>query len=67
MIKINKERLIELIEKEYEDMIEFRYIDSSTSYLGQVNGIEFVITLTRDEDEFFEANDCTRNPIITEL
>jgi len=65
MLNIKSQELLDLIHKEFESISKCSYVDSSTIYLGEVDGIEFTITLSRDEESFMEEGDHMDNAIIT--
>lgn len=54
--------LIKLIQEEFKAIKSCKYTESATYYLGQVEGVEFQLTLTKCEDEFFD--DSTLNGIV---
>lgn len=63
MLEIKTKELLKLIQEEFVSMKKCQYSESSTYYLGQVDGVEFQLTFTKCEDEYFD--DPTVNEIIT--
>lgn len=55
MLEIKTKELLKLIQDGFKAEKECEYSESCTYYLGQVDGIEFQLTLTKCEDEFFEV------------
>lgn len=63
MLEIKTKELLKLIQDGFKAEKACKYSESCTYYLGQVDGIEFQLTLTKCEDDYFD--DPAENHIIT--